>query len=81
MRYIGLAVKSETNYFLLKPWNNNKLIKIIRTMLKESVINSIKAESPKSDLYIVLENSAAMIKLLVKSYPYKEVSFIIILPK
>lgn len=58
------AVKSGASDFLLKPWDNNKLIEVIRATLKESVIVSSKAESFKSEPSMVLGNSAAMMKLL-----------------
>lgn len=58
------AVKSGASDFLLKPWDNEKLIDVIRTTLKESPIHSTPKDVVKGEPVMIMGNSPAMVKLL-----------------
>lgn len=58
------AMKLGASDFILKPWDNNKLIEVIQNTLKESVRMAAKNESKKNKLSMVLGTSPAMMKLL-----------------
>lgn len=64
---VGLAVKAMkigATDFILKPWDNIKLIKVINNALKESSLPSSNKESRKSEPTMVLGTSPAMLKLI-----------------
>lgn len=64
---VGLAVKAMkigATDFILKPWDNIKLIEVINNALKESSLPSSNKESRKSEPTMVLGTSPAMLKLI-----------------
>ncbi|WP_106829385.1 sigma-54-dependent transcriptional regulator [Parabacteroides pacaensis] len=58
------AMKLGASDFILKPWDNHKLIEVIQNTLKESVRMAARSESKKNKLTMVLGTSPAMMKLL-----------------
>lgn len=58
------AVKSGASDFLLKPWDNDKLIDVIHTTLKESSSPTAPKEVTKSEPAMVTGTSVVMVKLL-----------------
>lgn len=58
------AVKSGASDFLLKPWDNDKLIDVIRTTLKESSQPATPKNTIKGEPAMIMGNSPAMVKLL-----------------
>lgn len=57
------AVKSGASDFLLKPWDNDKIIEVVRSTLKESTVPVTKG-SAKSEPSMLFGTSPAMGKLL-----------------
>lgn len=58
------AVKNGATDFILKPWDNNKLIEIIRKTLKDLSPHPIIQANRKNEPVMIVGTSPAMIKLL-----------------
>lgn len=58
------AVKNGAADFILKPWENSKLIEIIRTTLDESALPPAKSGSRPNEPAMLLGTSPAIVKLL-----------------